>query len=274
VPEPFLALLVGFAVAQVGLLCTTLYLHRTVAHRAVSMKPGLALAFRFVIWLMTGIKPREWAAVHRRHHAFTDVAGDPHSPVLLGYWRVQLSNAALYRRCARDGETLQRYARDLPPDRLDKALFDHAFVGLGVGVASLCLLLGWEWGLLAAAVHTVTYLMLNGAINAVGHSCGRQTYDNGARNNQWLAWLTGGEGLHNNHHAAPTSARLAHAGRELDPGWWVIVALSAAGLVRVRHSTPKLLAGAGAAGAAGTVGAPAGTAAAPAGAGARAVQGG
>ncbi len=246
-PEPLLAVVVGLAVSQVGLFCTTVYLHRTVTHRALSMKPGLAVVFRFVIWVTTGIKPREWAAVHRRHHAFTDVEGDPHSPVLLGYWRVQLTNAALYRRCARDGETVQRYARDLAPDRLDRVLFDHAFVGLGMGIASLCLLLGWQWGLLAAAVHTVSYLMLNGAINAVGHSFGRQPYENQARNNQWLAWLTAGEGLHNNHHAAPTSARLAHGSGQLDPGWWVISAFTALRLARVRHESPKLLAGAGAA---------------------------
>jgi stearoyl-CoA desaturase (delta-9 desaturase) len=247
VPEPLLAVVVGLAVSQAALLSTTLYLHRTVSHRAVTMKPALALAFRFFLWIATGIKPREWAAVHRRHHAFTDVEGDPHSPVLLGFWRVQLANAALYRRCARDGETVDRYARDLPADRYDRLIFDHAFVGLGIGIAALCLLLGWQWGLLAAAIHTVSYLMLNGAINAFGHTVGRQTYDNKARNNQWLAWLTAGEGLHNNHHAAPTSARLAHGGRELDPGWWFISAFSALRLARVRHESPKLLAGAGAA---------------------------
>jgi len=246
VPEPLLAIVVGLAISQVGLLCTTLYLHRTVAHKAITMKPGLALVFRTVLWLTTGIKPREWAAVHRRHHAFSDVEGDPHSPVLLGFWKVQLTNAALYRRCARDGETVQRYARDLPRDRWDRILFDHAFVGLGIGIASLCLLLGWQWGLLAAAVHTVAYLGLNGAINAVGHAFGRQPYDNKATNNQWLAWLTGGEGLHNNHHAAPTSARFAHASGQLDPGWWIISTFSALHLASVRHDSPKLLAGAGA----------------------------
>jgi stearoyl-CoA desaturase (delta-9 desaturase) len=247
VPEPLLAVVVGLAVSQVGLFCTTVYLHRTVSHRALTMRPGLALAFRFVVWVTTGIKPREWAAVHRRHHAFSDVEGDPHSPVLLGFWRVQLTNAALYRRVARDGETVPRYARDLPPDGWDRVLFDRAFVGLGAGVAALCLLLGWQWGLLAAAVHTVSYLMLNGAINAVGHTFGRRSYENNATNNQWLAWLTGGEGLHNNHHAAPTSARLAHARGQIDPGWWVISALSALRLARVRHESPKLLAAAGAA---------------------------
>lgn len=228
--------------SQIGLFCTTVYLHRALSHKALTVSPAVRLVFRTVIWLTTGIKPREWAAVHRRHHAFTDVEGDPHSPLLLGFWRVQLTNAALYRRVARDGETVANYAKDLPPDRLDKVLFDHAFVGLGLGIAILCVSLGWQWGLLAAVVHTLTYLMLNAAVNAYGHVWGSQPYANTARNNQWLAWFTAGEGLHNNHHAAPTTARLAHRRGELDPGWWLIRSLTALHWARVRLDEPRFIA--------------------------------
>lgn len=240
-PSWLLATLVGLAVSQIALFCTTLYLHRTVTHKALSLSPGLALVFRFLIWITTGLRPRQWAAVHRRHHAYTDVEGDPHSPLLLGFWRVLLTNAALYRKVANDEGTLTRYARDLPPDRLDKVLFDHAFLGLAIGIAILVASLGWEWGLVAAAVHTVSYLLLNGAVNAFGHVTGSQPYENTARNNQWLAWLTAGEGLHNNHHAAPTSARLAHESGQLDPGWWVISGFSRLRVAKVRHDTPKLV---------------------------------
>lgn len=197
------------------------------------------MMFRVLIWLMTGIRPRQWVAVHRKHHAFTDVEGDPHSPLLAGFWRVQLTNAAMYRRVARDGVTTQRYAKDLPPDRWDKLLFDHAFFGLGIGITSLCLVFGWRVGLVAAAVHALSYLALNAAVNSVGHSFGRKSYPNTAFNNQWLAWLTAGEGLHNNHHAAPTSARLALGSRELDPGWWMIRGLERAKLVTVRLSETR-----------------------------------
>jgi len=193
------------------------------------------MAFRVLIWTTTGIRPRQWVAVHRKHHAFTDVPGDPHSPVLLGFWRIQLANAVLYRRVARDGVTTQRYAKDLPPDRWDTLLFDHAFLGLGIGITMLCLVLGWQIGLIAAGVHAVTYLALNAAINAMGHTFGRKTYPNTAFNNQWLAWMTAGEGLHNNHHAAPTSARLSLAKRELDPAWWVIWIM-----VRAQGATVRL----------------------------------
>lgn len=239
-----IAIIVGLSVCQVAIVCTTLYLHRTVAHRAVTLSPWLRTVFRVLVWMMTGIRPRQWAAVHRRHHAYTDVPGDPHSPVLLGFWKVQLANAALYRKCARDGETVQRYAKDLPPDRLDKVLFDHAFLGLGLGIALLCLCLGWRYGLIAAGVHTVSYLLLNGAINAFGHSVGQKNYENTARNNQWLAWLTAGEGLHNNHHAAPTAARLSHKRGELDPGWWLISFFRWRKWAKVRLEEPKLIASA------------------------------
>ena len=240
-PTLIVAIIVGLFTAQVGLLCTTVYLHRCVAHRAVTLSPPVTFAFRVLIWLTSGIRPRQWAAVHRKHHAFTDVEGDPHSPVLLGFWRVQLTNAALYRRVARDGVTVQQYAKDLPPDRLDRLVFDHGFVGLGIGLGILIAGFGWEFGLIAAAVHVTSYLALNAAINAFGHTVGSQPYVNTARNNQWLAFLTFGEGLHNNHHAAPTTARLAHRGGEIDPGWWLIRALAARQLARVRLEQPRLV---------------------------------
>jgi stearoyl-CoA desaturase (delta-9 desaturase) len=238
VPHALLAVVVGLAICQVAIATTTIFLHRALSHRALQLSPWLRTTFRVVTWVTTGVRPRQWAAVHRRHHAYTDVPGDPHSPVLLGFWKVQLGNVLLYRRAARDGETVRRYAKDLPPDRLDRVLFDHAFLGLGIGISLLCLALGWQWGLLAAGVHAVSYLLLNAAINAVGHTFGRQPYPNTARNNQWLAWLTMGEGLHNNHHALPTSARLALGRGELDPGWWLIRVLVAVhgATVRVRRA--------------------------------------
>ena len=239
-PHPLLAVVVGLVLAQVANLVTTVWLHRALSHRALTLSGPVHRVFRFVIWITTGIRPRQWVAVHRKHHAFTDVPGDPHSPVLLGYAKVQLGNVGLYRRAAKDPEVVSRYARDMPPDRLDRVLFDHAVVGLAIGITLLCLVLGWRWGLVAAAIHAVTYLGLSAAVNAVGHTFGRRTYDNLARNNQWLAWITAGEGLHNNHHAAPTSARLAHARGEIDPGWWMVRLLMLVGWARVRHTEARI----------------------------------
>ncbi|HEY8526109.1 MAG TPA: fatty acid desaturase [Acidimicrobiales bacterium] len=236
----FLALVVGFALSQLANLATTLYLHRALAHRAISLSPTVTFASRVVIWLTTGIKPREWAAVHRRHHAFTDVEGDPHSPRLLGWVRVQLTNAALYRRCARDGVTVPRYARDVRRDRWDRVLFDRAWLGLGITFTVLILLLGPVWGVVAGLFHIVAYLATNAAVNAMAHTFGRRPYDNTATNLQWLAWLTAGEGLHNNHHAAPTVGRLAHRRGEIDPAWPVVRLLRRLGHATVRHERPPV----------------------------------
>ena len=235
--RPLLALAVGLAISQVGNYATTIYLHRALAHRAVTLSPAAAFASRVVVWLTTGIKPREWAAVHRRHHAFTDVEGDPHSPRLLGWARVQLTNAALYRRAARDGVTVARFARDIRRDRWDRLLFDRAWLGLGLTFTLLIVAFGPLWGLVSGVVHIVSYLALSGAVNAVAHTFGPRPHDNSATNVQWLAWLTGGEGLHNNHHAAPTTARLAHRRGEIDPAWPVIRVLRCLGHATVRHES-------------------------------------
>lgn len=115
-------------------------------------------------------------------------------------------------------------------------LFDHALLGLGIGIGLLVGLFGWEVGLIAAAVHAATYVLGGGAINAIGHKWGKRPHDNLATNNQWLAWLVAGEGLHNNHHAATTSGRLSMAKGEVDPGWWIVRMLVLVRLAMVRHN--------------------------------------
>jgi len=228
------ALAVGAGVSIFANVCTTVYLHRALSHRALTLHPAVDQLFRFCVWITTGIRPRQWVAVHRKHHAFTDVEGDPHSPKLLGWGRVQLTNAALYRREARNPATVARYSKDLSPDWWDRNLFDRAWLGLALGITFLIVLLGPVWGLVAAAVHMVGYLAMSGAVNAVGHHFGRRPYDNAAGNLLWLALLTGGEGFHNNHHAAPTSARLGHKWGQIDFGWYFIALSKKVGLATVR----------------------------------------
>jgi stearoyl-CoA desaturase (Delta-9 desaturase) len=242
VPGILFAVIVGLAVCQVSIFLTTIFLHRTLAHRAITMSPGLRFACRFLTWITTGIEPREWVAVHRRHHAFTDVEGDPHSPLLEGFAAVQIGNVVMYRRAARDGVTVEKYTRDMPPDGWDRALFDHGLAGLGVGIGILFLIFWGHWELvaIAAATHVISYLMLNSAVNAVGHRFGRRPFEGLAGNTQWLAWLTGGEGLHSNHHAAPTSARLSFRRGEIDPGWWMISLGRKFRWLTVRHQQPRV----------------------------------
>jgi stearoyl-CoA desaturase (Delta-9 desaturase) len=242
-------LLIAFLVTQLAITVTTVYLHRGLAHRALTVAPAAALPFRFVIWVTTGMRPRQWVAVHRQHHAATDTVDDPHSPIVHGFWRVQLGNVGLYRKAAKNESVLRKYTRDLPADRFDRALFDHALLGLAVGILILAVtvrafgLSPWV-GVAAALLHAGLYVMLSGAINAVGHQVGARPYANSATNSQTLALVTGGEGLHNNHHAAPTSARFSLHRGEMDPGWWVIRAMSRLALAKVRHDDmrPKVAA--------------------------------
>lgn len=231
----WLGVVVGVLLGQIATLATSVYLHRGLTHRALTVHPAAALFLRTFLWVSTGIRAREWVAVHRKHHAASDTVGDPHSPIVLGFWRVQLANAALYRRVARDGETVQKYARDIPTDRLDRWFFDHAFLGLGIGITIACVAFGWQTGLVVSAVHAVTYLMISGAINAVGHTQGSRPHENKATNGRVLALLTLGEGLHNNHHNTPTSARFSERIGEFDIGWWTVRLLVAVRLVKIRQ---------------------------------------
>jgi len=238
-------LLAAFLVTQVANAITTSYLHRGLTHRALTVHPVVNGFCRFYLWVATGMRVREWVAVHRKHHAFTDQPEDPHSPAQVGFWRVQLGNVGLYRTAARDPENIRRYAKDLPQTTLDRWFLDRAFLGLAVGTTILTVflfLIGFPvWvGLLAALIHAFSYIMLSGSINAVGHWFGKRPYDNSATNNQWLALMTAGEGLHNNHHAAPTSARFSLHDGELDPGWWLIATLRRLHLAEVRHDEVHL----------------------------------
>lgn len=244
VPKVLVAVLAGLLTCQLALLLTTMYLHRAVTHRAVTMRPALVFACRALLWFSTGLKPREWAAVHRRHHAYTDVLGDPHSPILEGYWKVQLYNVGLYKKAAKDAETLRKYSRDIKVDKWDKVLFDRGFIGLGLGYCVFWALFGWRLALVASAVHVVSYLLLNSAINAIGHRFGSRKYPGFSTNSQWLALLTWGEGLHSNHHAAPTAAKFSFTRREFDHGWLVIILLKKLGWLQVRHTDIHLTAAA------------------------------
>jgi stearoyl-CoA desaturase (delta-9 desaturase) len=226
--------IVAVMLTQIAVMATSVYLHRTLAHRALALHPVASLVFRVILWLTTGQDRREWVAVHRKHHAFTDREGDPHSPRLRGFWRIQLLNAYYYAREARNPETIRRFAPDIPVDRLDRMMFSYGWAGPALGTAGLCVIFGVGPGLLAALAHAILYvLVLAPLINGLGHWRGTQHFDNTAYNARFLAWVTAGESLHNNHHAHPRSAKFSMRRVEIDPSWVVIRALAAVGLVVV-----------------------------------------
>lgn len=222
-------------VVQISNLCTTILLHRSLAHKSIRLKPLVAFFMEGWLWLHAGIHSREWVAVHRKHHAFSDVEGDPHSPKLEGLLKVLFANAFLYRKEASKPETLERYTRDLPYTWSERFIFRRGTIGVLIGVLAAMLLLGWVAGLIAFIVQAVTYILLNGMINSICHQIGYRNFDNEATNLRWIAWLTAGEGLHNNHHHAPASPKLSARRSEIDPAWLVIQILRVLRLAEVRR---------------------------------------
>ena len=171
-----LSLVVAVILIQVAVFSTTIYLHRTATHRALILHPAVAFAFRFALWITTGLSTKEWVAVHRKHHAFTDEEGDPHSPKMMGFWSVQLGNVFHYVKEAKNPEVVERYARDIKEDWWDRTFFNHGLYGLVGGTVALCFVLGLGWGLLAAGVHAVMYVfVLSSSINGLCHAVGTRT---------------------------------------------------------------------------------------------------
>jgi stearoyl-CoA desaturase (delta-9 desaturase) len=238
-------LLAAFLIAQISNFATTIYLHRTVTHLAIKLHPAVAFLMHLELALATGIVPREWAAVHRKHHRFSDQEGDPHSPYLEGLWKVLFLNVAMYKREIRNPGTIETFTPNWEDDLIDR--IPHVGdLGPAVGMLLLALIFAvtfdltwWVGALLGIAtwwVNAGIYIFLNAMINSVCHKVGYRNYDNLATNLQWVALITAGEGLHNNHHEFPTSATMKAKRIEIDPAWPVIWTLNKLGLAEFRES--------------------------------------
>jgi stearoyl-CoA desaturase (delta-9 desaturase) len=228
---PFLlSLVVAAILIQVATFSTTIYLHRCATHKALIVHPAVEWMFKFALWLTTGQCTKEWVAVHRKHHAFTDEHGDPHSPKIEGFWQVQLGNVFYYIREIKKTDVVARYARDIKDGWWDRHVFNRGLLGLLVGILALCVVvgpvIGVGWALLAAGIHAVLYVfVLTSSINGLCHHVGYKNFDNTATNIRVLALITGGEGLHNNHHGYPRSPKFSFRPSEIDPAWPLIKAM-------------------------------------------------
>ncbi len=236
--------LVAVVFVQITMMAVTLYLHRDAAHRAVDLHPALRHFFRFWIWYSSGMVTREWVAVHRKHHAFSDLPGDPHSPVTLGLKKILLEGAEVYRESTRDAAVVEQYGRGTPDDWMERHVYSsHRNLGITTLVLVDLLLFGVP-GIIILSVQLIAMpLFAAGVINGVGHAIGYRTFecDNAARNVLPWGLLVGGEELHNNHHAFPSSARFSMRRGEIDIGWVVLRLLSVVGLARVRKVAPRAL---------------------------------
>ena len=232
--SPFWMFVTTAGILQMSVFFTTIYLHRTLTHRGLELNPVLALFMHLELMLFTGIVPREWVAVHRKHHRFSDREGDPHSPYIYGLWKVLFGNFFYYRTETKNREMVRKYTPDYKPDVLDHIPRGLLSFGPLVGLAIFMTMFGWVYGAAAWLAHVLLYILLNSMINSICHMIGYRNYDNLATNLKWVALLTGGEGLHNNHHEFPTSARFARKGLEIDPAWPVIRILEFLRLARIQ----------------------------------------
>ena len=234
---------VTLALTHVTIAAVTIFLHRCQAHRALDLHPAVSHFFRFWLWLTTGMVTKEWAAIHRKHHAKVETEDDPHSPMTRGLSTVVWSGAELYRAEARNAGTIERYGHGTPDDWLERNVYArYSWQGVGLMLAIDLVL----FGVAGAAIWAVQMMWIPfwaaGIVNGVGHYWGYRNYasNDTSTNIVPIGILIGGEELHNNHHAYGTSAKFSARWYEFDLGWAYIRALSALGLADVRRVAPKL----------------------------------
>ena len=229
---------------QVTMMAVTLYLHRDQAHRALDLHPALRHFFRFWIWCTSGMLTKEWVAVHRKHHAYCETPDDPHSPQVYGLKKVLLEGAELYRVEKDNKETLEKFGRGAPDDWIERNVYlRYPWGGIGLTVIADLLLFGVP-GITIIAIQMVSMpLFAAGVINGLGHHSGYRNFecDDAATNLLPWGFLVGGEELHNNHHAFPTSAKFSVRRWEFDIGWAYICIFRALGLAKVKKVAPKPL---------------------------------
>jgi len=230
--------LVVLVLTHVTIVSVTVYLHRCQAHRALELHPVLGHFFRFWLWMTTGMITREWVGIHRRHHARCETPEDPHSPQVLGLRKVLWEGAELYRAAAAQPNLVERYAHGTPDDWIERNIYQRFnFIGVSVMLVIDVVLFGIP-GIAAWAVQMIWIpFFAAGVINGVGHYWGYRNFQSPDAATNISPWgiLIGGEELHNNHHAFPSSAKLSARWWEFDIGWMYIRLFSLLGLARVRR---------------------------------------
>ena len=237
----------GYIVTLLGLthitiLAVTIFLHRAQAHRALELHPIISHFFRFWLYMTTGMVTKEWAAIHRKHHAKCETVDDPHSPVTTSIQTVMWKGVELYRKESRNQDTLERYGQGTPDDWIERNLYSrHTKLGITFLFIIDVLLMGVPgiamWSLQMAWIP----FFAAGVVNGIGHFWGYRNFEcpDASRNIIPFGCIIGGEELHNNHHTYPTSAKFSIKWWEIDLGWAYIKLFSLLGLAKVKRVAPK-----------------------------------
>jgi stearoyl-CoA desaturase (Delta-9 desaturase) len=227
---------------HITIASVTIFLHRCQAHRALDLNPIASHFFRFWLWLTTGMVTKEWASIHRKHHAKCETIEDPHSPQILGISTVLSRGAELYKKEAKNQETLEKFGHGTPDDWIERNLYAK-FTWQGVAV--MLIIDVFLFGAIGLTVWAVQMLWIPitaaGVINGIGHYWGYRNFDCEDASTNIFPWgiLIGGEELHNNHHTFATSAKLSNKWYEFDIGWLYIQLMSSVGLATVKKTPPK-----------------------------------
>ena len=236
-------LIAALVMTHITIVSVTIYLHRHQAHRSLDLHPIASHFFRFWLWLTTGQVTKEWAAIHRKHHAKCEQAEDPHSPHVHGIKTVLLQGAELYRKESKNKETLARYGHGTPDDWIEHNLYTR-FSWQGVALMMIIDLALFGAAGLAVWALQMAWIPITaaGIINGAAHYWGYRNFEAQDASTNISPWgiLIGGEELHNNHHTYPTSAKLSVKPYEFDIGWMYITVLQSVGLAKVKKTPPKM----------------------------------
>jgi stearoyl-CoA desaturase (delta-9 desaturase) len=235
--------LAALALTHVTIAAVTIYLHRCQAHRALELHPVVSHFFRFWLWMTTGMVTREWAAIHRKHHAKCETVDDPHSPQIHGLSKVLWAGVFLYVKESYNQETMERYGHGTPDDWLERNFYGRfSYAGVFVLLGINGLIFGIVPGILIWLTQVAWIpFWAAGVINGIGHFFGYRSYDVADASTNIVPWgiLIGGEELHNNHHAFASSAKLSSKWYEFDIGWMYIRIMEMLGLATVKKVAPK-----------------------------------
>ena len=232
------SILYTLIVTHITILCVTLFLHRSQAHRAVTFNPVIEHCMRFWLWLTTGMVTKQWVAIHRKHHQTSDQEGDPHSPQIYGIWRVLFGGAFLYHSASKDTEMVEKLGVGTPDDWVERNIYTpHSRLGIAIMLVIDLVLFG-PVGFIVWGVQMLWIpFWAAGVINGLSHWWGYRNTDtkDTSRNLIPIAIWIGGEELHNNHHADGANARFKQRWFEFDEGWMWIKLLKLLGLAKIRN---------------------------------------